>query len=547
MFNPLVVKHQLRTFFTGYTPLFVALFLAFGLSLMGIQWGRVEDWNADQMAFRELDTKGFPVDGYLKPPLDIYINKLLIVNPLRSVSKTLNWSVKEHYSIELIASRMLTIFLFCATIAMLYGICRKFCGSQSAAVITLIAGTSAGLLEYNHFGTADAPLVFWMTASVSLSLLAGVSGKISHGLLAGVLAGLAGADKYNGIIVAAALPAAVISVQGWRAKSYVQVLAGVLGSFFGFFVGNPGCVFDFHNFYRGFLYNFLTTPVYGGVANHHNFGNFFLSFRELIGWPAIIFLLLALIGTIKAAVDKTLSKLEWTLIVTALAVFVPYYLFFGRFSLLPVRFVLPITPFLLLLAAPGVQRWFARRIDVGVPMSLILVYNILCCVEMGKVFMEDPRMKAQLFAMSNFTKGTLVENHHSPRWDRLGVDVRVMNMPWPGDHGSKFLELLDNDPLIYEGNRTFQSQYDDETFTQQGLKKRNPDYICIDGTSLKGSGDPQANAYFHQLGSELLGYHKIFDAYARPRPKGHWSYPRHIDFVNDRMVIFQKITSEAPP
>ena len=547
MSDGLVVKHQTRSFFTGYTPLFVALFLAFGLSLLGIQWGRVEDWNADQMAFRELDAKGFPVDGYLKPPLDTYINKLLIINPLGFVSKALNWSVKEHDSIELLASRMLTILLFCATIALLYGICRKFCGSQSAAVITLIAGTSAGLLEYNHFGTADAPLVFWMTASFALSLLAGVSGKISHGLLAGVLAGLAGADKYNGIIVAAALPAAVISMQGWRAFSYWQILAGILGSFLGFFAGNPGCVFDFHNFYQGFLYNFLTTPVYGGEAKRHNFVNFFLSFRELIGWPAIIFLLLALIGTIKAAVDKTLSKVEWAVIVAALAVFVPYYLFFGRFSLLPVRFVLPATPFLLLMAAPGIQRWYARRTDVWVPLALILVYNILCCVEMGNAFMEDPRMKAQLFAMSNFTKGALVENHHSPRWDRLGVDVRVMNMPWPGDHGGKFLELLDNDPLINEGNRTFQSQYDDETFTEQGLKKRNPDYICIDGASLKGSDDPRANTYFHQLGSDQLGYHKIFDAYARPRPKGHWCYPRHIDFINERMVIFQKITAEAAP
>jgi len=56
-----------------------ALVLASLFCFHGISWGRVECWNLDQMAMRDL--AGLRAGDYSKPPFHTYLNHILVIEP----------------------------------------------------------------------------------------------------------------------------------------------------------------------------------------------------------------------------------------------------------------------------------------------------------------------------------------------------------------------------------------------------------------------------------------------------------------------------------
>lgn len=176
----------------------VAVALAIILSALGANWGRVECWNLDSMAFLGTQSNGLP-HGYLKPPLHTYINHLLVMKPAETLRHILGAEHNFQHPIQLMGARIVTIALFYGFIVLMYRIAMRCSGIRAAAIVALVSATSAGLIKFNHFGTADSPLLFWMIASFAMAIRAGISGRITDALLAGALAGLAAADKYNGL------------------------------------------------------------------------------------------------------------------------------------------------------------------------------------------------------------------------------------------------------------------------------------------------------------------------------------------------------------
>jgi dolichyl-phosphate-mannose--protein O-mannosyl transferase len=226
--------------------------------------------------------------GYLKPPLDTYLNNILVIKPVDAIVTALDMDRKMRNPLQLLGSRPLTILLFCGTITLLFEICRRECGPTAAAVTAMLTATSAGILEYNHFATADSPLLLWMVAALFMAIKASISGRIMDSILAGLLSGLAAADKYNGIVVGIAIPAAIIATSGWKALLSKPLIAGVLSVPLGFMIGNPGSVFDYTSFSQDFLYNLYTTPVYAGETHQTGYVSYFTSFSDILGWPAYL-------------------------------------------------------------------------------------------------------------------------------------------------------------------------------------------------------------------------------------------------------------------
>ena len=196
--------------------LILSLLLAITLSLIGANWGRVECWNMDEMAFRGVKPNGLPMGGYLKPPLDTYLNNMLVIKPVDAVVTVLGMDRKMRNPFQLWGSRLLTILLFCGLIMLTYSLCRDESGLMAAACTSLLLATSAGILEYNHFATADSPLLFWMVAAFFMAIRAAKSGRLFDAIVAGLLTGLAAADKYNGVVVGIAIPTSMLIHSGWR-------------------------------------------------------------------------------------------------------------------------------------------------------------------------------------------------------------------------------------------------------------------------------------------------------------------------------------------
>ena len=519
-----------------------ALLLAIGLSLIGANWGRVECWNLDNMAFRGVQPNFLPCGGYLKPPLHIYLNQTLVMKPAEALRSVLGFEHNWQYPLQLWGARLLTLTLFCGTIILISGVAKEFCGVRASSVLALVTATSAGLIMFNHFATADSPLLFWMLSSFAMALRASQNGSTRDALLAGLLAGLAAADKYNGLGVAVAIPVSLMVFHGWKSLFGKQCWTGALGVPLGFILGNPGSVFDCQNFTQDFLYNLDTTPVYDGKTTGAGYFDFLTRFPDLIGWPAVFLMGIGLIGTSFQILSKRLTRRELSMTAAAGAVFLFYYITIGRFPRMADRFVLPVVPFLFLLAASGLERIPWRRLVPAVLLAIVLSYNVLCSVEVGLRFVSDPRMKAQLYAVSHFPPGAVIENTYAPDWSRLpGLRVKIAPLPNAGDRSSRFEKIFGKNPVIQKGIEKYEVQgYDEDTFTRKGLQKRDPDYVAFSNQAFQFTGDQQALGFYRALDNGQLGYKKVFESTWRPRLA--WTYPVDIDFLAERMVVLKRST-----
>jgi hypothetical protein len=525
-------------------PLLVCLLCAFGLSLPGLNWGVNECWNVDQMGHLKLKNFYMP-EHYLKPPLHTYMNHLLVLGPFKQIMGGWFHIPKENqWQALLLGSRLLTLAMFCGFLSSLYYAVRLASSKSAAFVVCLILSTSAGILVFNRYLTADAPLLFWMGMSFAFAIRAALTGSIGNAVAAGLLAGLAGADKYNGLAAAAAIPAMLVVAQGWRfVKTPAPWLAG-LAVPVGFVIGNPGCILDNKRFVEDFLYNSITTPVYDGSTLGTGYLKFLLCFPEIIGWPATIALVMLLVAAGVNAIGGGFSRAEWTLAAGAAAVFVLYFGVMGKFPRMGTRFVLPSVPFVLMLAVPVLRQIDWRRVFPSAILSLVLLYNVYSSIDVGFRFVGDPRMKALTWVSTNVPPGAILENSYAPDWRRIaGKKYRVQVMPTATGRASLFAKIFPANQSIRTGVERFETKYHQTTFTAEGLKSRNPDYVAFSEQVFQWSGDNDAQRFYAMLDREELGYSKIFEK--RSRPPWPLTYPRHIDFMVDRMLIFQRATANT--
>lgn len=535
----------LKSFFSRHQWLIVALLLAFALSLIGASWGRVEDWNMDQVAVRNLQPNGLP-KSYLKPPLHTYLNRFIVVKPVEWGIATSGAHEKLRYPMILWGTRLLTIVLFCGSVALIYLLCFISCGPRSAALISLLTATSAGLLVFNHYGTADSPLLFWMLGSFVFAVRAGITNKLGDAFLSGLLAGLATADKYNGLGVAAAIPAALLVCRGWKSLFGIQPWIALLAIPLGFFLGNPGCIFDREKFIQDFLYNLYTTPVYAGEIHRTGYLSFLKSFQDLIGVPSSLLLIAGAAASLYLLFKKGLTRREVTLMAAAGAVFAFYFITIGKFPRMETRFVLPVIPFALLFAAPACEHVNWRRPLPTTIIFILLAYNVACSIHMGFRFLLDPRMDAQLFAMRTFPNGAVVEGTYCPDWNRLpGVEVTNTYLDCPTGHQERFAKIFGDNAVIKKGNNEHSDPL--EKFTIANLKVRSPDYVVFNSQLKHITSDPQVLHYFADLESGGAGYEVVFNGHSLPKPKFRWNYPKNIDFLVDQMVILKSSISQPVP
>jgi hypothetical protein len=533
---------KIRTFFVGLLgekPLILCLLCAVMLSLPGINWGVNECWNLDQMGHLKL-REDFMPSHYLKPPLHTYMNHILVLKPVKQVLGGWFRIPKEyHWPVYLLGSRILTLAMYCGFLVAIYFSLLATSGRTAAFLVTIILATSSGVLVFNRFLTADSPLLFWMCASFAFALRAGLSGSTVDAVIAGLLAGLAMADKYNGLGVAAAIPCALLASQGWRFIFKPAPWLAALAIPAGFVLGNPGSLMDTQRFVKDFLYNYLTTPVYNGSTEGTGYLKFLACFPNLIGWPASILLVILLAGSAICCVRGKIQRREWILLCATAGVFGLYFVMIGKFPRMLARFVLPSVPFILLLAAPALARINWRHFTSKAILGTVVCYNIYASIDAGLRFAKDPRMEAVAWVSTNVPVGATIENSYAPDWRRIPEKkYNVKQIPAATGRTELFTKILGNQKTIREGLDRFESRYASNTFQEAGLASRKPDFVAFTTQVFEWSGDDDAQRFYAGLDREEFGYAKVFEKQARER----WplSYPVRIDFLVDRMVILKR-------
>lgn len=231
---------------------------------------------------------------------------------------------------------------------------------------------------YGKLALNDSPTL----APVCLSLwgCAGIAryGRKRDFALAGLGLGLAAATKYTGGIVLGPLIAAgasrVCAPSGrWRSALWLAI-AGVI-ALAAFVAANPYAVIDFHSFIHQLAHQSSESEGNGKLGLTYGSGVFYYlwSITWGVGWvPAV--------AAVAGAVVLALRRAWWTLalLVPALLAYLAFMGLQGRYF---GRWVMPIVPFVCLLAAAAVIGGvdFAARTRPRLAVALLLAAGVVLC------------------------------------------------------------------------------------------------------------------------------------------------------------------------
>jgi len=539
--------------------LLAAILISFVFCLYGINWGKVEDWNPDQMVFLELFAKSklpFHPVFFDKPPFHTYLSFFLIRAPIHIIEKILNLSPSSLRYIELFLSRLLTVFLFSGSVILVFQITKRFFDIFAARIVTLILATSAGFITYSHFLTADIPIMFWMLLACYFSQNILFSGQISDYIWAGCFTGIATATKYNGlsicitIVVAHFLSFRYISDQPLTWKKLLlskKLFLGLSMVIIGFIIGNPYSVLNYPTFISDFLYNYAVTPVYEGETGH-SYWKFFSRFIEILGLPTFLIFAIACVCSLYLTWVNREERIWQGAMLFLLSVVLLYYYKFASFPRLPTRFVLPIVPFWLILSSPLWNKLKPHKFAVSGLLVVAISYNLVSSFYVGKRFSEDPRMLAQEWVKENIPANSSIESTlYSPNWNKLsGVKLKDTKAPFVSGRERLFKQVFKDKPEILKlkNNQDKDLKEKLKWYSWEELTLRKPDYIAIDSLyyqrffESKQELYPSMYTYFKSLLTGEYPYKIVFDQESQVYPA--WLYPQEIDSLHNRITIFAR-------
>jgi hypothetical protein len=539
-----------------------ALALGSVLCLYGIHWGVAEPWNPDQMAYYDaLTDEGrltLHPGNFLKPPFHKYLSLALARLPAYAVSELLGASEIGRHKLTLIWARLLTVALFLLQVALVHAITRRFFGRFAARILALAYGTSAGIIAFSHFLTADIPLTTWMLAAFYFAQNVLLRGRLLDYVLAGALTGIAAATKYNGLAIGIALVVAhalTLDPRAWaRGALDARLLLGIAAVPLAFVIANPFSILDAGAFTSDFMYNLITTPVYGGESSGNSYLEYWRHVIEVIGWPAFVLLVAAVTGGIWSIIGRGRpDRLELQGVLLLLSISLPYYAYFGSFARLETRFVLPVVPYLMMLAGPACAQLRPRFRMVAAVLGLLLLYNAASSAMVGWRFANDPRMATRAWLREEAPRGAVVEySPYAPRPDLIeDAGFTAVRMPFDSGRRQAFADMFAGSDWV-RANLDQVERSGGNWYCPDALARRAPDLVVIDslyfGRFLEGrtvgAAECDIGQFFTDLLEGRLGYRVVFDRTSQDVPS--WAYPRAIDFLHNRIVVLER-SREAPP
>jgi len=355
-----------------------------------------------------------------------------------------SWPV--HWAPFFLLSRALSATLGSATVVVVFRIGQRLWGDAAGLVAAFFLGVAFLHVRDSHFGTTDVAMTFLIMLSISLLLDAHLEDRRSKFVMAGAVAGLAAATKYNAVL----LPVVMLASQILRA---LELPTGRLRAaldrrwlWFGVpfallvLVGIPFVLVDFSRFLAVMLSladsMAVGTPsiaLDSGWLHHVKF-----SLRYGLGLPLLGF---GLGGAAALVVSepKVAARL--------LSFPVTYYLVAGAVKNLFFRYAMPVVPFLCLTAAyllcrtvAGLLAW--RRTSNAAPS-----WVFVAAISIGAVAIAAPS------ALSVW------------RFDRLvrQTDNRVVVAQWFQEH------VPPGSSVLQSGSRYGHAQFDQQLHYQSWI------------------------------------------------------------------------------
>jgi 4-amino-4-deoxy-L-arabinose transferase-like glycosyltransferase len=250
--------------------------------------------------------------------------------------------------------RAVTAILGTATVYVVYRVGMRWSGRTALLGAALLAVMPMHVRE-SHYVLTDVPATFLVILTCLLSLRAHERATLRAFALAGAAAGLAGATKYNGALSLLMPLVACAMTPALRPSRAVAALATIGGMLTAFLIAAPYTFLDLPHFLNQFarLSSEYKAPA---ITNEPIWIIYLKHMRIALGWPGSILMLLGVIGGLARVVVGP-DRLKW-LLVTAFPLV--YFKFIAGQNIIYARYLLPLIPFLSLLAAAFIV-WSVTR------------------------------------------------------------------------------------------------------------------------------------------------------------------------------------------
>ncbi|NNE44027.1 MAG: DUF2029 domain-containing protein [Gemmatimonadetes bacterium] len=300
-------------------------------------------------------------------------------------------------------ARWLSLLCAVATVGLAMAIARRAGGPTAAALAGFFVAAMPGHILHSAFATPDVPATFLVMLCIWLTLRARDTGTLGRFALAGVVAGLAAATKYNAGLV---LLVPVVGALGAR-RAGVAAATALAGAGAAFLVAMPYALLDAPTFREHVMFEFDHARRGHGLVFRETGNGWIHHLRQNLPYLTTVPLgAAALAGVVIAA--RRRGPVESALLLFA----VPYFALLGLSEVRFLRYLLPLAPALAILAALPIARLHLARTDrrrLTGAFAVAVVTLVLAVVSGSQqmaFFRPDPRTAAARWLAHRSTPGT---------------------------------------------------------------------------------------------------------------------------------------------
>lgn len=390
------------------------------INAWGINWGLPERWHPDELTQRAENMVGEPSLNphyFAYACFHYYLIAAVAVLPIKLPNKLLNLMDYDTQStVVVVLSRLLSALMGTGVVFLTFLIGERLFDRRTGLFAAALLAASMMLVNLSHFATADVPSLFWFTLSCLMATHVFQGAPPRAYFLAGLCSGLAAAVKYVGGLSFIALLAAHCLGKSRRHRLLILALLTAVASFV---VANPVLLFAPLEFAGGFAAESVFNSL-RGAGLPRAFLPLILELKDAVGLPVFV-----LSGAGLAYALGLLASTENRAgVLLVLSMLLPYYVIMGAMRgpragplllpLPPLRYTLPMLPFVLLFAAKMLVDLLAARSRVvrGFAVALFstaIGYSMAYAACVDLEFTHDSRYAARGWFLKNVEAGSSIE------------------------------------------------------------------------------------------------------------------------------------------
>jgi hypothetical protein len=435
-------------------------------------------------------------------------------------------------------SRGLSALFGTLTILLVYRLAKRLRDTQTGLAAALLMSLCYLHVRESHFGLLDVTMTFWIILAAEYILRSVRPDSARTGLIAGIFSGIATSTKYAGLFLGFSMAGAwltsrtatprfpAIFVEAARSPVLQRYTLGLIGAFLLF---TPFALIDVQTFLADVLaesqhlragHAGLSDQV--GLIYHLRYSLYYG-----VGLPVLI---LAIVGTV-VALRNHLST-----VVALLAFPIVFYLVAGTSKTTFVRYAVPLTPYLCIVAGIGLT-YSLDRVRRGLPLAVLIAATLAVASPSlyriyrmdGLLALQDSRVTAERWITANVTKrSTLVQSgtdwaHLEVRPSRQTLEEWITEARQKGRGGRRLQIRLDrtgtNEGYVLVSHTAAQPIWEKESKPDYAIQHDSPLHVYTPIPSewkvwIAANYDPVAT--FEGVGSGKDAWHDQIDAQFLP-------------------------------